>query len=75
MKLVDYLAKSKRYKELRRQLKEAKNDLKLNVEVFGIYGNSWDNAMKQTCIERSIELNKNIKFLEQELREIFKEAK
>jgi predicted heme/steroid binding protein len=49
------------------------NDLSLNAQVYDIYGKLWDDGTKQTCIDRSVELNKNIKFLEKELREIFKE--
>ena len=70
MKLVDYLAKRMRYKELLRQLKEVKYSYEINSLV---YDDLWNDKLKQSCVKKSTKLMKKIVMLEQELRELFKE--
>lgn len=73
MKLVDYLARRKRYKELRRQLRVAKDELSTTLTTYGVYGGTWDMTTIQIAIERMTKQEKEIEDLKKELREIFKE--
>jgi hypothetical protein len=73
MRLVDYLAKRKRYKELRRQLRKAESDRKITAETYDLFEKGWDEKTKKAAIEKWQKTTKQINFLEQELRDIFKE--
>jgi DNA-binding transcriptional regulator GbsR (MarR family) len=73
MRLVDYLAKRKRYKELRRQLRKVESDRKITTETYNLYKKLWDEKTKKAAIEKWQNTTKQINFLEQELRNIFKE--
>jgi ribosomal protein L9 len=70
MKLIDYLAKRQRHKELRQQLKDVKYDIGLNCQV---YSEASNKKMKESCIRESIKLKKQQLSLEEELREVFKD--
>ncbi len=70
MKLIDYLAKRQRHKELRLQLKETRDDIDMNSQV---YVESLDKKIKQSCIKIYNGLKEKKLSLEKELREIFKD--
>ncbi len=70
MKLIDYLARRQRHKELRLQLKETRNDIDMNAQV---YGESLDKGVKRACIKIYDRLQEKRLSLEKELREIFKD--
>lgn len=70
MKLIDYLAKRQQHKELRQQLKEIKDDIGINAQV---YSQSPEKGIKESCIRSSIKLREKQLSLEKELREIFKD--
>ncbi len=70
MKLIDYLAKRQRHKELRLQLKETRDDIDINAQV---HTESLDKKIKQSCIKIHVELKEKRRSLEKELREIFKD--
>ena len=70
MKLIDYLAKRQHHKELRLQLKEIKEDISINAQV---YSQSPDKGIKESCIRASIKLREKQLSLEKELREVFKD--
>jgi hypothetical protein len=69
MKLINYLAKRQEHKELRLQLKEVKDDIDINVQV---YSQSLEKEIRQSCIKSHTELKEKRLSLEKELREIFK---
>jgi hypothetical protein len=70
MKLIDYLAKRQRHKELRQQLKEVKDDIGINAQV---YSESSDKGIKESCVRTSTKLREKQLSLEKELREVFKD--
>ena len=70
MKLIDYLAKRQQHKKLRQQLKEVKDDIGINAQV---YSQSPEKGIKESRIRASIKLREKQLSLEKELREIFKD--
>lgn len=73
MKFVDYLAKRKRYKELRRQVAKAEDAREITIQTYGIYGTNWTGRKLAVTADRIAEQEIKIELLNTELREIFKE--
>jgi hypothetical protein len=73
MKFVDYLAKCKRYKELRRQVTKAEDAKEITIQTYSIYGATWKKEKLAATADRIVEQEKIIETLNKELREIFKE--